>query len=68
MRSFLPDVDDEGLRVGSAHELVGLQAEAHPQVAPHRLHHRLLEEPLVALHPHAVVVPGRWNTYSDYQI
>ena len=57
MKVFLsPDVDDECLCVGPAHELVGLEAEADAQVA-HRLHHRLLEEPLVALDPHAVVVP-----------
>ena len=40
-----PHVDDERLGVGAAHELVGLQAEAHAQVA-HGLHHRLLEEGL----------------------
>ena len=58
---FSPDVYDERLCVWAAHELVGLEAEAHPQVA-HSLHHRLLEEPLVALDPHAVVVPG-WIKY-----
>ena len=55
--SLSPDIYDERLRVGPAHELVGLEAEPHAQVA-HRLHHRLLEEPLVTRDPDAVVVPA----------